>query len=114
MARLLNLGDNLTSEDVYKLAMGGNQNAKRVFEYMGRALGIGLANFVADLQLSAVSIERRGVGGLGSFRAGHVRRGRAGARSPSATTDAQVEKATLGSDAGLYGAAYLPFLSNLR
>lgn len=46
MARHLSLGDNLSSEDVYKLAMQGNAGARRVFECMGQALGIGLATYM--------------------------------------------------------------------
>ena len=46
MARLLGLGDNLTSEDVYDLAKQGNEKARTVFVTMGQALGIGLAMLV--------------------------------------------------------------------
>jgi len=45
MARHLALGDNLTSKDVYDLAMQGNPLARRVFEGMGKALGICLATY---------------------------------------------------------------------
>src|SRR5438270_143264 len=43
MAQMLSLGDNLTSEDVFKLASGGNEKAKMIFKHMGTALGIALA-----------------------------------------------------------------------
>ncbi len=108
MARHLHLGENLTSEDVYKLALGGNQHAQRVFESMGSALGIGLANLVQifnfplyllsggvlaawDLFAPAMfhELERRSY----TFR----------------TTRPRVERAILGEEAGVFGAACLSF-----
>ena len=46
MAKLLSLGDNLTSLDVYNMALEGNDRAKRIFESMGEALGVALAMLV--------------------------------------------------------------------
>ena len=108
MARHLALGDNLTSKDVYDLAMQGNPLALRVFECMGKALGIALATYneVFNFPLYLLSggplaawdlfapamfaeVERRSF----TYRA----------------TRPRIEKAMLGSDAGLFGAAYLPF-----
>src|SRR5689334_21215923 len=40
MARMLSLGDDITSEGVYRLATDGNEKARMVFESMGSALGI--------------------------------------------------------------------------
>ncbi|MGH9660187.1 MAG: ROK family protein, partial [Bryobacteraceae bacterium] len=39
MARLMGLGDDLTSEAVYKLAAGGSEKARAIFTTMGEALG---------------------------------------------------------------------------
>jgi len=108
MARHLSLGDNLTSKDVYDLAMQGNPLARRVFECMGKALGICLATYnqIFNFPLYLLSggplaawdlfapamfaeLERR------SFNYRYTR--------------PRIEKAALGSDAGLFGAAYLPF-----
>lgn len=111
MARHLNLGDNVTSEEVYNLAMGGNQNAKRVFEYMGRALGIGLANFVQIFNFPLYLLSGGVLAAWDLFTPAMF----AEMRLRSLTfrnTETKVEKATLGSDAGLYGAAYLPFQSS--
>src|SRR5579863_6122812 len=46
MARMMHLGTNPTSEDVFQLASQGDQKAKTVFEVMGRALGVGIATLV--------------------------------------------------------------------
>ncbi len=109
MAKLVSLGDNLTAKQVYELAVEGNPLARHCFECMGRALGIGLAtlinifnfplyllsggplpawDFFAPAMLSEIA--RRSF----TFRNTHTR----------------VEKAILGNQAGLFGAAYLPFL----
>jgi glucokinase len=109
MGRMMHFSREInTSEDVYDLALEGNERAQRIFESMGRALGIAVANLVNafDFPLYLISggplpawdffspamfaeIKRR------SFT--YVRNG------------TRVEKALLGADAGLFGAAYLPF-----
>jgi glucokinase len=109
MGRMMHFSREInTSEDVYDLALEGNEHALRIFESMGRALGIAIANLVNafDFPLYLISggplpawdffaptmfteIKRR------SFT--YVRNG------------TRVEKALLGADAGLFGAAYLTF-----
>jgi len=110
MARVM-LGSDLTSEQVYDLAIGGEERAKRIFELMGSYLGIALANIInifnfplyllsggplASWDLFAptmlAEVERR------SFTYRHAK--------------TRIEKATLGNEAGLYGAAYLPFMEH--
>ena len=107
MARMLQLGDDITSEQVYKLAKDGNERAKMVFHTMGTNLGVALAtlinifNFPLCLLSGGVlaawdlfaptmmaEIERRSF----TFR----------------NAKTVVTKATLGNQAGLFGAAYLP------
>lgn len=113
MAKLLSLGDNVTSLDVYNMALDGNARAKRVFTSMGEALGVALAtlinifnfplyllsggalpawDFFAPAMLA--EIERR------SFCFRH--------------TKTRIERATLGNQAGLFGAAYLPLQAQQR
>ncbi len=112
MARLLQLGENLTAAEVFAIAQGGvseeSRRARRIFESMGRALGIAIGNlvnifnaplyllsggplpaweFFAPAMLSEV--EKRSF----TFR----------------NSSTRVEKAALGGQAGLYGAACLPF-----
>lgn len=113
MGRLLSLapapGDHdLTSEDVYQLAAGGNDRASAIFRAMGEALGITLANLINifnfrlyllsggplpawDLFAPAMlaEVERRSF----TYR----------------TAPTRIEPAKLGNLAGLYGAASLPF-----
>ena len=46
MARLLGLGHDLTAQQVYDLAVQGNDRAREIFKVMGEALGIALAGLI--------------------------------------------------------------------
>ncbi len=46
MGRLMNLGANLTAQDVYNFAVDGNDRALAIFRSMGEALGIAIASLV--------------------------------------------------------------------
>jgi glucokinase len=109
MAKHLSLGDNLTSREVYDLAMAGNQHAKRVFECMGQALGMGLANYIQIFNFPLYLLSGGVLPAWDLFAPAMFRE----IEQRSATyryTKTRVEKAALGSDAGLFGAARLPFL----
>jgi len=107
MARHLGLGDNLTSRDVYDLAVAGNESAKRVFECMGKALGIGLANYIQIFNFPLYLLSGGPLPAWDFFAPAMFRE--IEARSFTyRSTNTRVEKALLGSDAGLFGAAYLP------
>ena len=107
MARTMNIGENLTAEQVFRKAEAGDERARMIFVSMGRALGIALGNLINAFnyplyllsggplpawELFAPSmmaeIERR------SFAYRNVK--------------TRIEKAILGNEAGLFGAAYLP------
>jgi glucokinase len=112
MARLLQLGENLSAAQVFQIAGGYDDHAEKarhIFTSMGTALGIALANLInifnAPLYLLSggplpawdlfapamfAEVERRSF----TFR----------------NTSTRIEKAVLGNEAGLFGAAYLPFL----
>jgi glucokinase len=109
MARLAGLGE-VTSEEVYRMARGGNPKAKQVFASMGEALGIALAMLVNTFNFPLYLLSGGVIAAWDEFSPpmlDEVRR-----RSFSfRTTDTRIEKATLGNEAGLYGAAYLPYVS---
>ncbi len=115
MGQMMHFGNNeheITAKRVYELALGGNERAKLVFESVGRALGIAIANLINlfNFQLYLVS------GGplpawdlfepsmMAEIKKRSFTSGRSGTR---------VERAQLGADAGLFGAAYLPFQKEL-
>jgi len=112
MARHLSIGDNLTSEDVYNLAKQGNAAAKRVFECMGQALGIGLATYIQVFNFPLYLLSGGPLAAWDMFSPAmflEIERRSFNYRACRSIKPTRIEKAVLGGDAGLFGAAYLPF-----
>lgn len=108
MARMLQLGDDITSEEVYRLAKEGNEKARMVFQTMGTMLGIALANLINIFNFPLYLLSGGVLAGWDEFAPPMM----AEIRKRSFTfrnTRTRIEKATLGNEAGLFGAAYLPF-----
>ncbi len=107
MARLIGLGHELTAEDVYKLAVNGDEKARMIFRSMGEALGIALANLINIFNFPLYLLSGGPLPAWDYFapamRAEVERRSFTYRNAPT-----RIEKATLGNEAGLYGAAYLP------
>jgi glucokinase len=108
MAYMMGLGEGLTAKDVFELAEKGDALARKAFERMGSALGMGLAALINIFNFPLYLLS----GGLlpawqhfapamyaeielRSFTFRHAK--------------TRVEQAILGNEAGLYGAACLPF-----
>jgi len=109
MARLIGLGHDLTSEDVYKLAVSGNERALAIFRSMGEALGVALANLINIFNFPLYLLSGGPLPAWDYFAPAML----AEVASRSFTyrhAPTRIEKATLGNQAGLYGAAYLPFI----
>jgi len=105
MARVVQLG-NLTSEEVYELAVDGEPRARRVFEVMGEVLGMGLATLVNIFNFPLYLLS----GGplpAWDFFAPTMFRTLEERSFTFRNTKTRIERATLGSEAGLFGAAYL-------
>ena len=97
-----------TAEDVFRLAQAGNERARWVFESMGRALGIALASLINAFNFELYLISGGPLPAWDFFAPTML----AEVRRRSFTfvrTGMVIEKAQLGADAGLLGAAYLPF-----
>lgn len=112
LGRLLSLGEQITAEQVYELAVAGEPRALMIFESVGKALGIALANLVNLFNFPLYLLS----GGplpawdyFAPFMMAEIDR-RAYTRKRTGT---RIEKALLGSDAGLFGAAYLPLHPSL-
>ena len=106
MAKMLNLGPDLTAEEVYRLARGGNERAKSIFETVGTALGVALASLINIFNAPLYLIGGGMVGAWDEFSAAML--AEISRRSFTYRTHPpRIERATLGSDAGLYGAASL-------
>jgi len=107
-ARMLGLGTDLTAKDVYDLAVSGNERAKMIFHSMGEAIGIVLAMLVNAFNFPLYLIAGGVIDGWDLFAPAMI----AETRRRSFTyrvTETRIEKAQLGNEAGLYGAAYLPW-----
>jgi glucokinase len=107
MARMLSLGDDITSEGVYDLALEGNERAQMIFHTMGTALGIAIATLMNIFNFPVYLLSGGVLAAWDQFAPPMM----AEIEKRSFTyrnTKTRVEKAILGNEAGLYGAAYLP------
>jgi glucokinase len=108
MAKMLGLGDALTSKEVYDLAMAGNGKARTIFEALGEALGITLATLINAFNFPLYLIAGGVIAAWDLFAPAMLDETRR--RSFTfRTTDTRIERAELGNQAGLFGAAYLPW-----
>jgi glucokinase len=113
MARLLQLGSDLTAKDVFEIAQGSDQRAakaREIFRVMGESLGLLLATLINAFNFPLYLLS----GGMlpaWDFFAPPMLRTVAQRSYTYRNTDntTRIEKATLGNEAGLYGAAYLPW-----
>jgi glucokinase len=108
-ATLLALSDKpLTSKEVYDLAMDGNEKARMIFTQMGRALGVALAGLINTFNFPIYLLSGGMLPAWNLFYPALE----AEVRLRSFTyrnSKTRIEQATLGNQAGLIGAAYLPF-----
>jgi glucokinase len=112
MARMMSLGDELSSEGVYKLAISGNDRARMIFRAMGSALGIALANLINIFNYPLYLLSGGVLPAWDMFAPSMM--GEIELRSFTyRNARTRVDKAILGNEAGLFGAAYLPFLQQL-
>jgi glucokinase len=108
MGHLVNLGAGLTSLDVYKVAVEGSERARAVFRTMGEALGIALAGLVNIFNFPLYLVSGGPLPAWEFFAPAMLNE--VERRSFTyRTAPTRIEPAKLGNEAGLYGAAYLPF-----
>jgi glucokinase len=111
MAKLLGLGDNLSSQGVFDLAMAGNEKAIMIFRSVGECIGIVVAMLINSFNFPLYLIAGGVIAGWELFAPALLEETRR--RSFTfRTTQTRVERAQLGNEAGLYGAAYLPWSEN--
>ncbi len=110
MSDLMSVGVHLTSLQVYEKAVDGDEKAKMIFRQMGWALGVGIANLINIFNYPLYLLSGGMLPAWDMFAPPMLEE----IRKRSFTfrnTQTRVERATLGNQAGLIGAAYLPFLS---
>jgi glucokinase len=106
MARMMHLAADPTAEDVYKMALEGNEKARRIFESMGAALGVALATLVNIFNFPLYLLSGGVLAAWDLFAPAMF----AELKLRSFTyrnTKTAIEKAILGNEAGLVGAAFL-------
>lgn len=109
MAKLLGLGDALTAKQVYDLATNGDEKAKAIFNEVGEALGVVLAMLINTFNFPLYLLSGGVLGAWDLFAPPMIEETRR--RSFTfRSTNTRIEKAALGDDAGLFGAARLPWL----
>ena len=124
LERIVNSDPEFSAKAVYNLVPQGDEVVGRIFRRVGRALGIAVANLVNALNLPlyvigggvsnawdafspAIFEELQSRSMVYAATALAEQLGHGGVFAPARTI---VTRALLGSDAGLYGAARLPFL----
>jgi glucokinase len=113
MARVIGLGHDVTSEQVYDMAVAGDEKARRVFDAMGRYLGIALAGLVNIFNFPLYLLSGGPLPAWELFAPAMFEE----VRQRSFTfrhAPTRIEKATLGNEAGMFGAAHLPFLDRKK
>lgn len=111
MAHLVHLGENLTSRDVADLATKGGEvgdKARAIWKAMGEALGIALATLVNTFNFPLYLLSGGQLPAWDLFAPDMLRVVEQRSFTYRSTRP-KIEKATLGNEAGLYGAAYLPW-----
>lgn len=132
LAKAASADPEFSAKAVYNLAVQGDVDARRIFQQVGRALGILIGNLVNTLNLPMYVVG----GGVSSawdafspnifeelrlrcmVYAATAPPSQSGDQGASAQVDPKVSRNTiitralLGSDAGLYGAARLPMIEN--
>jgi glucokinase len=114
MARLMQLGEDLSSREVFELARQtgeAGEKARTIWRVFGEALGIALATLINAFNFPLYLLSG-GVLPAWEFFEPHMTRV---ARERSFTlratrNETRIAQATLGNEAGLYGAAYLPWI----
>jgi len=133
LATVANSDVEFSAKEIYNLAVQGDEQAKKIFRRVGRALGISLATMINGLNLEMYVIG----GGVSSawdafspsiFEELRQRSmvyaatapvdprqdssGASGQVEPGTGRKTIITRALLGSDAGLFGAAHLPMIRN--
>ncbi len=115
MGQMMHFGNHehqITAKRVYELALGGNDRAKLVFESVGRALGIAIANLINLFNFPLYLVSGGPLPAWDLFAPSMMAEIEKRAFT-SWRSGTRVERAQLGADAGLFGAAYLPFQKHL-
>ena len=114
MARLMQLGEELTSKDVYDLARQDSEpgrKARDIWRVVGESLGIALATLVNTFNFPLYLLSGGMLPAWEFFAPAMLRTVEQRSFTYRATRPGtRIAQATLGNEAGLFGAAYLPWV----
>jgi glucokinase len=114
MARLMQLGEELSSREIYELAKQADvrgEKARTIWRVMGEALGAALATLVNTFNFPLYLLSGGMLPAWEFFEPHMLRVMEQRSFTYRATkSETRVAQATLGNEAGLFGAAYLPWL----
>ena len=114
MAKMLHLGENLSSKEVAELAAqpgDAGEKARTVWRVMGEALGAALATLVNTFNFPLYLLSGGMLPAWDLFEPHMLRILEQRSATYRATkAEMRIAKATLGNEAGLFGAAYLPWV----
>lgn len=114
MARLMQLGEDLSSREVYELAKQPGEagdKARTIWRVMGEALGVILAMLVNTFNFPLYLLSGGVLPAWEMFEPHMIRTLEQRSYTYRATkNETKIAQATLGNEAGLYGAAYLPWV----
>ena len=108
---VLHTSESLTSEEVYRAGLDGDELALEVFRRMGVYLGIGLANLINILNPEMIVLGGGVVNGWELFEK-HMNHQVAERAFPLPAAEVKIVPGECGDDAGLLGAARLAFSAN--
>jgi glucokinase len=114
MAHMMHLGENLTSKDVSDLAREDSEpgeKARTIWRVMGESLGIALAMLVNTFNFPLYLLSGGMLPAWEFFAPHMIRTAEQRSFTYRATQPGtRIAQATLGNEAGLFGAAYLPWV----
>ncbi len=114
MAKMLHLGENLSAKEVAELAAqpgDAGDKARTIWRVMGEALGAALATLVNTFNFPLYLLSGGMLPAWDLFEPHMLRVLEQRSATYRATkAEMRIAKATLGNEAGLYGAAYLPWV----
>jgi|SRR5579883_833436 len=113
MARLMQLGEDLPAKDVYEIALGDGPRAakaREIWRIVGESLGIALATLINTFNFPLYLLSGGLLGAWELFAPEMMHTVERRSFTYRATkTETRIAMAALGNEAGLYGAAYLPW-----
>ena len=106
LQKLAASGVKMTSAKIYELAKEGDASAQEIFQMVGRALGMAIANFINIFDLDTFVLGGGAVEAWDAFEKSMFEE--VALRSYVWRNDPrEILKSSLGSQAGIFGAAYL-------